>query len=63
MACTHSASNGRTWNAWRGPRGKRSIVAKALAAARLLRAYSAQVEAVGRLRNGARMSLGLNMCT
>ena len=52
MACTHAAALavlGRLGGA-HGP--DRNVAAKACAAARLLRAYAAQVEALRRLRNG-----------
>jgi hypothetical protein len=53
MACTHSAAMavlGRV-GAAHGP--DRNVTARASAAARLLRAYATQVEALRRLRNGS----------
>jgi hypothetical protein len=52
MACTHAAAMAvlGTLGGAHGP--VRNIVAKASAAARLLRAYAAQVETLRRLRNG-----------
>jgi hypothetical protein len=45
--------HGRAEQAWRGPRGDRSVAAMAAAAARLLRTYAIQVETLRRLRNGS----------
>jgi hypothetical protein len=52
MACTHSAAMAVLGTLGGAHGGERNIVAKASAAARLLRAYAAQVEALRRLRNG-----------
>ena len=51
MACTHSAAIA-VLNRLGGASGDRTVAAMASAAARLLRAYAAQVEALRRLRNG-----------
>ncbi len=51
MACTHSAAMA-VLNRLGGAAGERTVAAMASAAARLLRAYAAQVEALRRLRNG-----------
>ena len=51
MACTHSAAMA-VLNRLGGAAGGRTVAAMASAAARLLRAYAAQVEALRRLRNG-----------
>ena len=51
MACTHSAAMA-VLHRLGGAAGDRTVVAMASAAARLLRAYAAQVEALRRLRNG-----------
>ena len=51
MACTHSAAM-TVLGKFGGGGTERNIVAKASAAARLLRAYATQVEALRRLRNG-----------
>jgi hypothetical protein len=51
MACTHSAAM-TVLGKFGGGGTERNIVAKASAAARLLRTYAAQVETLRRLRNG-----------
>ena len=51
MACTHSAAMA-VLNRLGGAAGDRTVAAMASAAARLLRAYATQVEALRRLRNG-----------
>jgi hypothetical protein len=51
MACTHSAAM-TVLGKFGGGGTERNIVAKGSAAARLLRAYTAQVETLRRLRNG-----------
>ena len=51
MACTHSATMA-VLNRLGGASGDRTVAAMASAAARLLRAYATQVEALRRLRNG-----------
>ena len=51
IACTHSAAMA-VLNRLGGASGDRTVAAMASAAARLLRAYAAQVEALRRLRNG-----------
>ena len=51
MACTHSAAMA-VLNRLGGAAGGRTVAAMASAAARLLRAYATQVEALRRLRNG-----------
>jgi hypothetical protein len=51
MACTHSAAMAAL-NRLGGAAGERTVAAMASAAARLLRAYATQVEALRRLRNG-----------
>ena len=51
MACTHSATMA-VLNRLGGAAGERTVAAMASAAARLLRAYATQVEALRRLRNG-----------
>jgi hypothetical protein len=51
MACTHSAAMAVLSRLGGAPGGDRSVAAMASAAARLLRAYATQVEAL-RLRNG-----------
>ena len=60
MACTHSAAMA-VFNRLGGAAGDRTVAAMASAAARLLRAYAAQVEALRRLRNGNSQTVG-NMC-
>jgi hypothetical protein len=52
MACTHSAAMAVLNRLGGGHGGDRSVAAMASAAARLLRAYATQVEALRRLRNG-----------
>jgi hypothetical protein len=52
MACTHSATMAVLSRLGGAPGGDRSVAAMASAAARLLRAYATQVEALRRLRNG-----------
>ena len=52
MACTHSATMAVLSRLGGAAGGDRSVVAMASAAARLLRAYATQVEALRRLRNG-----------
>jgi hypothetical protein len=52
MACTHSATMAVLSRLGGAHRGDRSVAAMASAAARLLRAYATQVEALRRLRNG-----------
>jgi hypothetical protein len=52
MACTHSATMAVLSRLGGGHGGDRSVAAMASAAARLLRAYATQVEALRRLRNG-----------
>ena len=52
MACTHSAAMAVLSRLGGAAGGDRSVVAMASAAARLLRAYATQVEALRRLRNG-----------
>jgi hypothetical protein len=51
MACTHSAAMA-VLNRLGGTAGDRTVSGMASAAARLLRAYATQVEALRRLRNG-----------
>ena len=51
MACTHSAAMA-VLNRLGGAAGERTVAAMASAAARLLRAYATQGEALRRLRNG-----------
>jgi hypothetical protein len=51
MACTHSAAMA-VLNRLGGAAGGRTVATMASAAARLLRAYATQVEALRRLRNG-----------
>ena len=51
MACTHSAAMA-VFNRVGGAAGDRTVSAMASAAARLLRAYATQVEALRRLRHG-----------
>jgi hypothetical protein len=51
MACTHSAVMA-VLSRLEGASGDRTVAAMASAAARLLRAYATQVEALRRLRNG-----------
>jgi hypothetical protein len=52
MACTHSAAMAVLNRLGEGRGGDRGVAAMASAAARLLRAYATQVEALRRLRNG-----------
>jgi hypothetical protein len=52
MACTHSVTMAVLSRLGGAPGGDRSVSAMASAAARLLRAYATQVEALRRLRNG-----------
>jgi hypothetical protein len=52
MACTHSATMAVLSRVRGAHGGDRSVAAMASAAARLLRAYATQVEALRRLRNG-----------
>ncbi len=52
MACTHSATMAVFSRLGEGRGGDRGVAAMASAAARLLRAYATQVEALRRLRNG-----------
>ena len=52
MACTHTAAMAVLGTLGGGHGSDRTIAAKASAAARLLRTYSTQVEALRRLRNG-----------
>jgi hypothetical protein len=52
MACTHAAAMAVLATFAGAGGGDRSMVAKASAAARLLRAYTAQVEVLRRLRSG-----------
>ena len=52
MACTHSATMAVLSRLGGAHGGDRSVAAMASAAARLLRAYATQVEALRRLRNG-----------
>jgi hypothetical protein len=52
MACTHSAAMAVLSRLGEGRGGDRGVAAMASAAARLLRAYATQVEALRRLRNG-----------
>ncbi len=52
MACTHAAAMAVLGRLGGGHGTDRTIAAKGSAAARLLRAYAAQVEALRRLRNG-----------
>src|SRR3954466_12516279 len=56
MACTHSAAMA-VLNRLGGASGDRSVAAMASAAARLLRTYASQVEALRRLRNGGSQTL------
>ena len=51
MACTHSAAMA-VLNRLEGAAGDRTVAATASAAARLLRTYATQVEALRRLRHG-----------
>ena len=57
MACTHSAAMAVLSRLGGAAGGDRSVVAMASAAARLLRAYATQVEALRRLRNGGSQTL------
>jgi hypothetical protein len=52
MACTHTAAMAVLSRLGGGHGGDRSVAAMASTAARLLRAYATQVEALRRLRNG-----------
>jgi hypothetical protein len=52
MACTHSAAMAVLNRFGGAAGGDRNVAAMASAAARLLRAYATQVEALRRLRNG-----------
>jgi hypothetical protein len=52
MACTHAAAMAVLATLGGAHGGERNMVAKASAAARLLRAYAAQVEVLRRLRSG-----------
>jgi hypothetical protein len=52
MACTHAAAMAVLATLAGAAGGERNMVAKASAAARLLRAYAAQVEVLRRLRSG-----------
>jgi hypothetical protein len=52
MACTHAAAMAVLATLGGAGGGERNMVAKASAAARLLRAYAAQVEVLRRLRSG-----------
>jgi hypothetical protein len=52
MACTHTAAMAVLNRLGGGHGGDRSVAAMASTAARLLRAYATQVEALRRLRNG-----------
>ena len=52
MACTHTATMAVLGRLGGGHGPDRNVAAKASAAARLLRAYATQVEALRRLRNG-----------
>jgi hypothetical protein len=52
MACTHSGAMAVLSRLGEGRGGDRGVAAMASAAARLLRAYATQVEALRRLRNG-----------
>jgi hypothetical protein len=52
MACTHSATMAVLSRLGGAHRGDRSVAAMTSAAARLLRAFATQVEALRRLRNG-----------
>jgi hypothetical protein len=56
MACTHSAAMA-VLNRLGGAAGDRTVAAMASAAARLLRAYATQVEALRRLRHGGSQTL------
>jgi hypothetical protein len=56
MACTHSAAMA-VLNRLGEAAGDRTVAAMASAAARLLRAYATQVEALRRLRNGGSQTL------
>jgi hypothetical protein len=56
MACTHSAAM-TVLNRLGGAAGDRNVSAMASAAARLLRAYATQVEALRRLRHGGSQTL------
>jgi hypothetical protein len=57
MACTHSAAMAVLNRLGGAAGGDRSVAAMASAAARLLRAYATQVEALRRLRNGGSQTL------
>ena len=61
MACTHSAAMA-VLNRLGGAAGDRTVSAMASAAARLLRAYATQVEALRRLRNGNLKPSASSMC-
>jgi hypothetical protein len=52
MACTHTAAMAALARIGGGHGGNRNVVMMATAAARLLRAYATQMEALRRLRNG-----------
>ncbi len=56
MACTHSAAMA-VLSRLGGAAGDRTVAAMASAAARLLRAYATQVEALRRLRHGGSQTL------
>ena len=56
MACTHSAAMA-VLSRLGGAAGDRTVAAMASAAARLLRPYATQVEALRRLRNGGSQTL------
>ena len=56
MACTHTAAMA-VLNRLEGAAGDRTVAAMASAAARLLRAYATQVEALRRLRHGGSQTL------
>jgi hypothetical protein len=56
MACTHSATLA-VLNRLGGASGDRTVAAMASAAARLMRAYATQVEALRRMRNGGSQTL------
>ena len=57
MACTHSATMAVLSRLGGGHGGERSVAAMASAAARLLRAYATQVEALRRLRHGGSQTM------
>jgi hypothetical protein len=57
MVCTHSATMAVLSRLGEGRGGDRGVAAMASAAARLLRAYATQVEALRRLRNGGSQTL------